>query len=485
MMKFPTVFVLVASFGVGTLSAEPPKSSTVKISFTREVRPILQQQCYGCHQPAKTNGAYVLTDYKSLMKHGETAKPSIVPGKPDQSYLMDEIKIEAGKAEMPKNREPLKQVEIDLIAKWILEGAADDSPTISTAPEVDADHPPIYAALPVVTSLAFSPDGTILAVTGYHEVVLHDGTGEKILGRLVGLSERVQSLAFSPDGKSLAVAAGNPGRSGEVQIWDVAKRKLRLSVPAGFDTIYGVSWSPDGTMVAFGASDNVVRAVEASTGKQVLFMGAHSDWVFGTVFSSDGKHLVSISRDMSMKLTEVPTQRFVDNVTSITPGALKGGLMAVAVRPSKETKLAKVPDDTPGAKAETYDEILCGGSDGKPRLYKMHREAKRVIGDDLNRLKEYPVMAGRISSLQFDRSGKKFTAAAGLDGRGTVRIYEVETTKFVEAEGDGASTPAYAVAFHPSGKSIVAAGFDGKLRLHDAETGKRLREVSAVPLPGK
>ena len=107
------------------------------------------------------------------------------------------------------------------------------------------------------------------------------------------------------------------------------KEKLLVSVPVTFDTLYGVSWSPDGKTIAFGCSDNTVRAVDSLTGKQVLQMGTHSDWVLGTVFSQDGLHLVSVGRDMSMKLTEVATQRFIDNVTSITPGALKGGLMAV------------------------------------------------------------------------------------------------------------------------------------------------------------
>ena len=39
---------------------------------------------------------------------------------------------------------------------------------------------------------------------------------------------------------------------------------------------------------------------------------------------------VSASRDRTLKLVEIATQRFIDNVTSITPGALKGGLAAVA-----------------------------------------------------------------------------------------------------------------------------------------------------------
>ncbi len=188
------------------------------------------------------------------------------------------------------------------------------------------DHPPEYTRLPVIPALAFSPDGSLLAVAGFHEVLLWKADGTELVGRLVGLSERIESLAFSPDGKKLAVTGGRPARMGEVQVWDVAKRKLALSVPVTFDTVYGASWSPDGTKIAFGCADNTVRAIDAKTGEQVLFMGSHNDWVLDTVFSADGSHLISVGRDMAAKLTEVATQRFIDNITSITPGALKGGL---------------------------------------------------------------------------------------------------------------------------------------------------------------
>ncbi len=150
-----------------------------------------------------------------------------------------------------------------------------------------------------------------------------------------------------------------------------------------------MSWSPDGTKIAFGCADNTLRAIDAATGKQLLFQGAHSDWVLGTIFSQDSQHIVSISRDMSMKLTEVATQRFVDNVTSITPGGLKGGLLAVDRRPQKSVTKVKGVD----GRDKIYDEVIIGGSDGVPRLYKIHRVVQRVIGDDANKVREFASIA--------------------------------------------------------------------------------------------
>src|SRR6185436_67509 len=106
-----------------------------------------------------------------------------------------------------------------------------------------------------------------------------------------------------------------------VQIWDVEKLKLSVSIPVGFDRAYGVNWSADGKVIAFCLADRTIRALEAATGKQVVQQGSHEDWVLGTVFSKDGSHIISVGRDMSAKLTEVASQRFVDNITSITPGA--------------------------------------------------------------------------------------------------------------------------------------------------------------------
>ena len=303
--------------------ASPAAAQAPKTSYDKQVRPILQSHCQGCHQPAKAGGAYVMTAFGPMFKGGESGEPAIVPGKPGESNLVEMITPHGGKAEMPQNKPPLAESEIALIIQWIAQGAQNDTPP-NLGRRYDSEHPPEYTRLPVIPALAFAPDGSLLAVAGFHEVLLWKADGSEPIARLVGLSERVESLAFSPDGKKLAVTGGQPSRMGEVQVWDVDRRKLTLSASVTFDTVYGASWSPDETKIAFGCADNTVRAINAKTGEQVLFLGAHSDSAQETVFSVDGSHLISVGRDMAAKLTEVATQRFVDNITSITPGAQGG-----------------------------------------------------------------------------------------------------------------------------------------------------------------
>jgi WD40 repeat protein len=402
-----------------------------------------------------------MTEPASLLKGGESGEAAITPGQPEKSHLWIQIKPEKGEAAMPKGQKPLESSQLELIARWIRTGAIDDSPA-STKPQFDMQHPPVYLAPPVITSLDYSNDAKLLAVSGYHEVVLHRADGSGIESRLVGLSERIESAVFSPDGKRLAVTGGSPGRMGEVQIWDVENRQLILSKTVGYDTIYGASWSPDGKLVAFGCPDKTTRAIDATTGQQVFFNGAHEDWVLDTVFGVKADHLVTVSRDMSMKLMHFATQRFIDNITSITPGALKGGLAAVDRHPTK-------------------DEVLVGGADGTPKIYRMYREKARVIGDDFNLIRAFPKMPGRLFDVAYSRDAKYVVAASSLNGQGEVRLFqEADGKELWKVEiPDGGM---YAVAFHPDGKMVAAGGFDGKVWLIDAESGSVTKQFHPVEL---
>ena len=130
-----------------------------------------------------------------------------------------------------------------------------------------------------------------------------------------------------------------------------------------------------------------------------------------------------------------------------------------------------MPADTPGAQPKVYDEVLVAGSDGMPRLYKMHREVKREIGDDSNKIREYEAMPGRVSAVAFNADGTKFAAVSSLDGKGEVRVYDTDTgTKVVCEKVTG---PAYAVAWHPDGKLIAVR----RVRRHGVAARRRDRQA--------
>src|SRR5437773_2844284 len=94
-------FAVVPSF-----ADENPKP----VSYYKEIRPILQQHCLGCHQPAKAGGSYVMTLHAEMFKAGNTGKEPIIKGSPDKSLLVQQLLPQGAKPPaMPKEKEPLPE----------------------------------------------------------------------------------------------------------------------------------------------------------------------------------------------------------------------------------------------------------------------------------------------------------------------------------------------------------------------------------------
>ncbi len=417
------------------------------VSWWRDVTPVFKRSCNGCHNPNKLKGEVDTSTYAGFLKPGKHG-PSFTAGDPAKSLVIESI---SGKEpDMPKEGDPLTEAEIALITRWIAEGAKDDTP--ADAYSTKLKELPVYTTPPVVTSLAVSPDGSRLAVAGYHEVILFDTASLSPVARLLGESPRIEALAFSPDGKRLAVSGGSPARFGEIQVWDVAGSNQLSSFKLTSDSLFGVSWSPDGARLAFGGADKSVRVIAAADGKESMKFDNHSDWVFRTAWVTDGKRLLSGSRDRAMKLIDAASGQFIDDINKLLEP-----VSGMARHPREEW-------------------AAYGGAEGGVRLYKMKENQERTAGNnDVNLVREFERQPGPVQAVAFSPDGSLL--AAGSTGS-EVRVYQTGDgkRKAALAGHDGA---VFALAFSADNQRVFTAGFEGLVRVFDPATGK----LTAIFLP--
>ena len=422
------------------------------VSFHRDVFPILRTNCIACHKPGKSKGGLDLTTHASLLKGGNEG-PMIRKGDAPGSRLIETIC--GDEPEMPKESEPLLPREIELIHRWIMQGAIEDAPvdTWSRRPA----EPTIYRSLPAVHSLSFSPDGILMAVPGRHEILLHHADGSGVVSRLAGDSPRLESVTFSKDGTLIVASGGAVSEFGEIQIWDANRRELIRSIKGSNDTFYGVSISPNNQQVAVGCADKLVRVFNIADGVEVMRCDNHLDWVFGTAFTNDGHRLVTVSRDKAAKLIEIANGHLIDDVNRP-----RDPLICLSRHP-------------------TEDLVATGGTEGKMRLFKMEPRGGRLSeGDNKEEsfVREFEHMASAIQAIAFSPDGIN-VACSALSGE--VRVFKTENGQRV-AQIKGRHGPIFALAFTADGKQVAAGGYSGRICFYNTNNGEAVNEFDSVPL---
>ncbi len=276
----------------------------------------------------------------------------------------------------------------------------------------------------LVSSVAFSPDGTTLASGSYDGTAkLWDVASREEIATLYPRRSEVTSVDFSPDGTILAGVAGS-----DIMLWDVASGEVIATISDDHYGLWSVDFSPDGTTLAAARRGTIVLWDVASR-EEIATLEGHSDDVESVAYSPDGTTLASGSRDGTAKLWDVASREAIATLTVRWAG-------------STVSSVAFSPDGTTVAVASEH----------------------RVGKWDVASLEEIGVpeaQRGWVWSVAFSPDG---TAVASGDAHGSVEIWDVSTGYIVNVAH---IAEIYSVAFSPDGTTLAAGSLDGKIVMWD------------------
>lgn len=414
------------------------------VSFAADVAPLLRSRCVACHTAREPGGGHVMTSHAALLADAGGGA-AVVPGDVDSPLVRA-----VADGSMPKDGTPLSAAEVDLLRRWVALGARLDAGIAPSAALVrimprrrQPDAPAAYGAALAVSALAFHPDGTRLASSGYHEVLVWSVPGGALLRRIGDVAERVGALAFHPDGRRLAVAAGTPGVLGDARLFDADSGVAVADLGAADEAFAAVAFTADGTRLAVAGADPAVRLFATDPVRAVGEHADHSDWVTGLAFSPDGRRLASASRDKTAKVID----------------PLAGRLLATFAGHQQPVRaVCWLPGGTLVATA---------GADGAVRIWDADsgKETRRIGGFD--------TAVEALAAVGPDR------IAAG-DRSGTVRIHGLADGKALATIGTGGS-PVTALAVSPDGRMIAVGALDGSITLAPADGAGEPVRFRAAP----
>ena len=331
-----------------------------------------------------------------------------------------------------------------------------------------------------VISVAFSPDGHLLA-SGGKELQLWDvSTGNEIYS-LTGHSGLVESVSFSADGHQLVSASSDT----TVKLWDVSTGREVRSLPAGHDNFANcIALSPDGHLLA-SVSEQDTAAVEfwdVTTGKDLGGLFGHDQPFLAVGFSANG-HLQAAAgsrgtvqlwnlgqnepRSMNGEKDGTNSAAFSADGRVLVAVGFDGALKVWNAETGRELTVASLPRIDPDSFALSRNgrvlaAIVQGGK--SVTLWDL------AAGRELHAL---PVSSDEVSAIAFSPGGEQLAFTSGHD----VRIWDVATGRQLHTL-TGHNDDVLSLAFSPNGHLLASGGEDGEVKIWDAVVGHELRELS-------
>jgi WD40 repeat protein len=131
---------------------------------------------------------------------------------------------------------------------------------------------------------------------------------------LTGHTDTVWGVTFSPDGRLLVSCSSDK----TIRLWQMPDGKPLATLTGHTDTVLRVTFSPDGQLLASCSGDKTIRLWQMPDGKPLATLIGHTAWVYGISFSPDGRLLASCSDDKTIRLWQMPDGKPLVTLTGHT-----------------------------------------------------------------------------------------------------------------------------------------------------------------------
>lgn len=354
-----------------------------------DVLPILKARCIACHNTKDREGDLVLETPQDMIKGGENG-PAIVAGKGAES-LMIKAASRQKKPHMPpkKNKveaKPLTPRELGLLKLWIDQGAKASATPVLEEPvwqAMPSTWTPIYAA-------ALDAEGQTVACARAGRLYVYSVATGRVVAqpadpKLGGFAHRdaVQSIAFSPDGSLLAT-----GGYRSIKIWRKESLESRIALDQTGE-IKAATLSADGKKLALATADHSITVYDLARGKTSPEMKGHADAITSLRFAPDGARIASGSADKTLRVwvvadgsekakiatpSAVNAVEWTDPAKQVAAGGADGLVRVWNVGESSAREL-KGHTAVVTALAMTPSGLLSGSQDGKAILWTLESGA--------------------------------------------------------------------------------------------------------------
>ena len=312
--------------------------------------------------------------------------------------------------------------------------------------------------------MSFSPDGTILAFGSKHGTVnLLDVPAGTHAASLEGHTHPVASISFSPDGATLA--SGSWDRT--VRLWNVARHEHIGTLKGHSDRVNSVTFSRDGDTLGSASNDGTIKVWDVATRRNTTTFEGHADGVGSVSFSSRSNILAAGVNDGSIKLWDVASKGVIhdlDKGGSFTSVAYSGDGSILALGSGNTVRLWDVSGGAQIASLEGHTErvsSLTFLSDGATLASGSHGEVYLWDVTARQRMEFLSRPGCRIAHLTASPDGK--TVASG--GINEIVLWDLET-----GAQTSIASPTKSVSFSPDGRTLASISFDGFVNLWDLST---------------